>query len=103
MRPLLVSLSIFLIAGPLALQAWAQRHKEEAWACIEKARQTVMLTPVPTGTLEGLVMTACDMRYEPPPPEGADIAARVIEKVRSFQRDSAQPVAVPARPSRSLR
>lgn len=103
MRPLLVSLSLFLIAGPLASQAWAQRYKEEAWACIDKARQTVMLTPVPTNTLEGLVITACDTRYEPLPPEGADIAARVIEKVQSFRQDSAQPVAVPARPSRSLR
>jgi hypothetical protein len=103
MRPLLAVLSLFLIAGSLASQAWAQRYKEEAWACLEKARQTVTLTPVPTITLEGLVMTACDMRYEPLPLEGADIAARVIEGIRSFQRDSAQPVAMPARPTRSLR
>jgi hypothetical protein len=99
MRRLLAFLSIFLVAGPMASRAWAQRNKEHAWECIDKARQTAKLTTVLTNTLEGLVITACDMRYEPLPPEGPDIAAKVIEEVRSFQRDSAQALVAPARPS----
>lgn len=89
---LLASFSIFLIAGSLSSPAWAQRHKEETWACTDNARQTVTLTSVPPNTLAALVITACDMRYELLPREGADITARAIDKVQSFQRDTVQPV-----------
>lgn len=98
MRPLLAFLSIFLVAGQMASPAWAWRDKEDWWECIDKARQTVKLTAVPKNALEALVTTACDSRYEPLPSEGADIAARVIEEVRSYQRDRAQTIVAPARP-----
>jgi hypothetical protein len=99
MRLSLALFSILVIAGQTASPAWARRDREDWWDCIDKARQTVKLTGVPKNALEALVTIACDTRYEPLPAEGGDIAARVIEEVRSYQRDRAQTVVAPARPA----